>query len=862
MENTTDLNKHDIIKLKIADSKKTKDWYVSVCDYYIPSYSNTITQFDELKKAYEFVNNDLDGFKEEIKLFCNPLGDGLIDEIHEELKPFNKIPNKIAAAGGELLNRPKKNKVVLMSPKSLADKDKLFIEEIKKSIDEKVALELESLQFDNPQQQKEFVEQQRSMLEPEDIAKKGFLTESEIFYNKALKYARYDQDLDSKEQETLQDAMIADRAIIYSGWRFGKPCMEVKNTLYTGFHKSPNQRWIQKGDYVWSKNSITLSDVIQKYGNQLSKDDLDDLATYSYTYGSRVDKRHDIFDRVNSKPVVGYPTTELFQSMLDNKEGDYADKRIGKHQGQGLERYYNYETLIWETHLEFKGFKEIIFMSYRNEYNKKIYDIVSKDFRIPKEATTETYINKFGETNKKYIWEEEGITFEAEKMYIPWRHEVTRLGDSIYVDYREVPLQPVHLSNPFENFELSYKGCIFNSRNAKSISPVQRAIPAQLQYFYIKHIQLRELAKYQGYMQDVDVDQIPEKLGQDIHGNQLRDPISTWAKIRRVLSTNFYSGSQNTMGGLPPSTRSPGSRGYMLGTAAELINLQNLLELVDREISLLMGFSPQREAQYSRNSNVSDNQQAISQSYNITEPMFHMLSQLWKFALNDYLYNFRSFCEMRMAEDEETVFHYFLPDGTEELLRVTPDMLGHEDIGIFVTDSGSSQRYIEMMMQMSHSIAQNAGDGIEAVSTLIKAITSGASPEEVHKMIQVEGERQRARASEMQRQQLESQEKIAQMQKAEKEDNQAHEIEKIIVKEEKQKERELARETIKSMGNFENPDSDNDGQLDVIEVMNAELDREKLELDKAQFEHQKAKDAEELKLKEKDILQKKDKTKQ
>jgi len=857
-----DTIKQDVINLKVADSKKTKEWYEAVRDYYVPTYSNSIIQYEELKKAYEFVNNDLSGFKAEVNLFCNPLGDDLVDEIYEELKPFNKIPNKIAAAGGELLNSPKKNKVILLSAKVLAKKDKLMIDEIKASVEELVALELESVQFDDPKQQEEFVQQQRSLLEPADLAQKTYLTESEIFYNKALKFARHDQDQDSLEQETLQDAMIADRAFVYSGWKHGKPCLEVCNTLYTGFHKSPNERWIQKGDYVWNKKAITLSDAQQKYGSQLTTADIEELVTYSYSYGTRVDKRHDIFDTRGSASVRSLPSTEVYQSLLDDKDTGAADKRVGKHQGQGLERYYNYETLLWETHLEFKGFKEIIFMSYRNEYNKKVYDIVSKDFEIPKDAKKEKYINKFGDTATKYMWEEQGILFEAEKMHIPWRHELTTLGDNIIVDYREVPMQPVHLSNPFTNFELSYKGCIFNSRNAKSISPVSRAIPAQLQYMFVKHIQLRELAKYQGYMQDVDVDQIPEKLGQDIDGNQLRDPISAWLKIRRSTSINFYSGSQNSLGGLPPSTRSPGSRGFMLGTAAELINLQILLDHLDREISLLMGFSPQREAQYSQGSNVSDNQQAISQSYNITEPMFFMLNQIWKYALNDYLYNFRQWCEMRMAEDEEVVFHYFLPDGTEELLKVTSDMLDLEDIGLFVTDSSASKKYIEMMAQMSHSIAQNAGEGMEAVSTIIKAITSGASPEEVHKMIKVEGERQAERSSMVQKQQMESQEKIAQMQQAAIEDNQEHELEKITLKESLQKERELARETIKAMGYSEEKDADSDGQLDVIEVMNAELEREKLELNKAEFEHKKTKDQADTEIKKKTLLQKENSTKQ
>jgi hypothetical protein len=44
------------------------------------------------------------------------------------------------------------------------------------------------------------------------------------------------------------------------------------------------------------------------------------------------------------------------------------------------------------------------------------------------------------------------------------------LGEDVYVDFREVPFQPDNLENPFTKFELSYKGGIVNSRNAKFIS--------------------------------------------------------------------------------------------------------------------------------------------------------------------------------------------------------------------------------------------------------------------------------------------------------------------------------------------------------------------------------------------------------
>lgn len=839
-----------IINFKIPDSKKTKNWYQNIVNYFIPSYNTSIDQYDEMLKTYEFMNNDLSGYKKELDNFCSPLGEYMVDEVIENILPYNKLHNKINVLKGELLNRPDSNKVSLMSVKAIKQKNAKQLEAIRASIDERIALELETIDLDDNEKQK-YIEQNRTQLEPEDITAKDWLSDIEIFYTKGLRYCKINQDVKHKQQETLEDTVVVDRMFVYNCWRNGKPSIEIRNPLYTGFHKSPNEPYIQKGDYVWYKKAVTLSDIMTEYGEELSKSELEDLNVYVHNNNSRIDKRHDILH--NADYVVSNPAYESLSEIADgNSRGTLSDKRVGKNQGQGLERSYNYESLIWETHLEFKAYKPIVFITYLDDYNKQITEQVSDSFKIPRTAKKEKFTNKYGKPSTKYTWTVGDNVFTAERLWIPRRYEVTRLGEDVIVRYREVPFQPDNYDNPYSDFELSTKGGIFTSRNAKSISLVQRAIPSALQGFFIKHVQNKELSKYQGFNLDVDVDQIPTELALNEDGEKVRDRVAAWYKFKKVTSINFYSGSQNTLGGNLPPTRSPGSKGYMLGTAVELMNLQQLAELIDRETGLMMGISPQREALFTRGTNASDNQQSIQQSHHITEPYFFVHSQIWKAVFNEYLKMFRKYAEMRLADEGEMILHYILEDGTEELLEVTPDMLEHTDIGIYMSDSKNDQTYLNTMLQHSFAFAQNAGEGIEQVSQLIKAITSGQSPAEVHKMIQIAANKQFERQQQMQKQQMESQERMVKMQTEVREDVQQHEIDKIVVKEEKQKERELAKETIKALSWNEDKDVDKDGQLDAIELMNAELDREALKLKQAEFEHKKDIDSKTLKLKEKE----------
>lgn len=830
--------------LKVSEQEKYEDdhaWFKNYVNYIVPSTATLIEDYKELKTNYELLNNNLSAFENELRAFCNPLGED-VGQLEEKIIPFEKLNNKVNVLLGELLKRNDNHKVLLTTAKAIKEKNKALIEAIKASVEEKVQLEIEKQQVQMQGMSREdadkYIQQLRTQEEPEDILNKNWLSEWEIFYSKALKYCMYDQDIKTKKYETFKDVIVADRFFIYSGWKHGKPYLEIRNPLYCGFHKSPNEQYVNKSSYFWYKKPVTIAEIYDKYGETLTDEDLQNLGVYSSS-NQLVDKRHDVLGG-EATTVFDHTTQEI---LMSNNSSN--NKNIGLHQGQSLINNRSLNRLIWETHTEFKAYKQLTFLSYLDEYSEKIVIPVSSDFKIPSTAQKIKFTNKFGDPSIKYVWFDDLMQteYEAEILWIPRKYEVVRLGTSVYPVCREVPYQTTDVDAPFSNFNLSTFGSILTSRNAKSVSLLQRAIPSYFQYIYIKHIQNRELSKYQGAIQSIDVDQIPDSLGQDIYGNPIRDKVASYLLYLKRTNKDFYSGTQTSLGGLPPSTRSPGSSGYMLGTATELMNLQQLLELVDREIGLSMGISPQREAAFSSSSNVTDNKQAIVQSSHITEPYFYLHSEIWKYCLTDYLKNFRTWCEKMIEENNQCILHYALPDGTTELLEVTPKMLELLGVSLFVSNSGQDQAYLDAMMQMSHAFAQNAGEGIETVSALLKAITQGASPEEVHKMIQVESMKQHQRAQQMQQDQLASQEKVAQINNQVREDVQAHEIEKLNVK----GEYDLKKAAITTYLGMEDKDLNNNGELDIIELMdNKEIEKMKLNVKEREIVSQEKQHSEKL----------------
>ena len=769
--------------LRVPESQKDFEYYKHYVEYIVPPDSATIDDYEDLKRNYEVYNDDLSSFKEDFKRFCDPAGENF-NNIEEELSAFPVLHNKINVKKGEMMNRSDKYNVVLLSADAINSKNTKYLEAIKQSLNQELSIELERVQKEmegmNEEEIDQYVEQKKKELAPADIDVKDFKSDTEIFYEKAIKYCYYDQHILTKKLESLEDTDIADRFFVYSGWRFGKPYLELRNTLFTGWQKAPNQRYINKGDYVWYKKAITVSDVLNYYGDKLTNEELNRLGVHR---SNTVDERHSL-DPKKQKYVRATFDDDLFRILEEKGGRSGGSKDVGTSQGQGLSRKSVDEFLIWETHIEFKGFRNLIFVSYVDDYQNEIVLPVDKSFKIPKYAEKTKFVNRWGNESFKYTWVDYGKEYTAEELWIPWKYEVVRLGEDVYPIYRPVPYQNPNIENPYSTFNLSTFGRVFTNRNAKSISLLRRAIPSYLQFLYVKHIQNRELAKYQGFIQDIDTDTIPDSLGEDINGELIKDPIAVWMVYRKKLGLNFYSGSQTVNGAPPPATRSPGSGAHIVSTAADIFNLQQLAELLQREIGLALGVPPQREAQFATNSNASDNRQALQQSYYMTEPYIHMIDEVWKQAIEDWINNFRVYCKRLMQNSGRApIFHYVLPDGTEELLKVTDSMLNTTSVGIFLDSNVNQQRYNDLMMEYSQAFSQNAGEGVEIISEILKSITNGSSAEETHKLIQIASNKQQERQQQMQQAQMEAEKQVRQEEAKAKEQEHQYKLKEIELKE-------------------------------------------------------------------------------
>lgn len=744
-----------IYRLKVPESKKNKQWYKEIMEYVVPFNNTAVTDYTKMRAAYGLINNDITIFKEALDVLCKPEGEffSVPFEIDDEYAIYNRLYPKVMYIVGEMLKRNDKFDVYLNSDLLNKMKEEEFRKVIEESIDEwiQIQMELQDLekQGASPIEMQDYYEKMRSQPEPQNLADSDYKAELEIFCEKIIDYFYHKFKIKRKKALTIKHAIASDRIFAGVIEKNGRPQPFIFNTLHSGFHKSPNEEDVSKGDYFWYRTALTYAQAYDELHDKVSEEDLNKLSTYVGISNNRPNEKWDIksgkaeFQRDYSFVQGARESTDVFE------------KHVGQSMGTGTNWRYNTERLVWKTYMQFKAYAHVIFLTYTNELGKQITEIVPSSYEIPDDAVKVQYKNRYGMDSSRYEWIDPfGNPMYAEKLWIPRRYEVTRYGSDIYVDFRQCRFQPTSIDNPFE-FSLGIKGGFFTSLNSEPISLVERAAPSLMQYIFVKKLQNKELAKYEGYIKNIDVSQIPDYLTQDENGEPLYegvDKMAVWRYYRRKLGDSYFD--SNVSGtGIPNPQRTAPVKPEIAGSIAEIMNMQNLLDLIDREMGLQMLVPPQAEGIFMPHSNVQDNMQALNQGYTMAEEFFARHNDIWEEVAGEYLRQFiiyyRQFFEDN-PETTETFLSYVNSENHRVTIKITPELLDHEDLGVFIQDTTASDAYRRHMTMNLQAIAQNAGEGVETISNIVMSLTRGDSPADIHKKIMLASKQQQQRMERMQ----------------------------------------------------------------------------------------------------------------
>jgi hypothetical protein len=789
-------------------------------NYYGSSYNyNTDSTVDRNGRAdysrklsnYDLYNNKI--YQQDFERECNALGIE-IGQFVDEVKPYNKTPNKIGVLLGEELLRPFNYRPILINSEGIRTKQAAFDEALRGLIQENVEELITTIRSrynmnvadqERQQLEQEIQEKVDSLVDATELSKlrrTSYLDQREIMASRILEYLRLKLRLRSLMNDAFKHGLIAGEEVVWVGVRNGEPTVEIINPLGFFYDKSPEVKYVQNGMYAGYRTMMTSGDIIDRYAEFLNDEDIEKLeGPIQGINGARAD--------LIAKDMR-YHHSDIYTEMLSrtmgraSDEGSYGNAEWGTH---------------WQvTHVEWRSERKVYFVKSTGEDGEEKVEILSEDFVIPPGSMRKT---KKVRGRKITYYEFQDIT--VEEGWIPEVWEGTKIGSDIYVGIGPKPYQYRSMDNPY-SVKLGYHGLVYNNMNSESISLMDRMRPFQFLYFIIAHKLKQLVAKDKGQMVTFDTSLVPEELG-----------LEKVLYYMENFDINFINSLQN-------AEEAGAYQRSIITSATNRSNMQHimsyiqLLDAIDTQISDVAGITRQREGQTPNNQAVTNAQQDLMQSSTVTEAVyFSPHFDLWREVLESLLQYSQA-----AWKDKSIIKQYVLDDGSIETLNLTPTGFENSDFGVFISNSSKDNEVFQTLKQLTQPLLQNDKATMVDIIKIFKATSV--------QQLQQQIEESELKAQQMQSQQLEENRRMAQeaqkFQLEQQERQRQHELEIERMK----AQTDLAVAGLKAQVDSEK-NAPNETNLERAKFeLDKEIAKEKIKLDKKKLEQDKKLKEEQLRI--------------
>lgn len=738
-----------------------------------PSYS---TRYETLLRSYRLYNNRIE--QTDLEYEFNPFGIN-IGQKKDFIAPYNKAHNKINVLVGELMGQPFNYRAYIVSEEgakaTLDIKSQLLDEYARAQYEKQVAL---AQLRNDPNMTNELYQTYLTKLEEkyadvmppdkiEEYISKEYLEPKEKKANKILDRLMFEQRILDKKTDSFKHGLLSDEEHAWVGDINGHLAIKVLNPLGMFYHKSPDVKYIQEGDYAGYRTRMSVSDIIDTYKN-MSKEDVDKLLNDTQMSDSTPGREMTYDFPHTSLEFLGHPGT--------NKEGAY-----------GYAAIHDMDVF----HVEWRSQRKVGFLTYLDEMGEEQTTIVDESFKIK---------NLPGMVSLEWDW-------------VPEVWEGTRIGRQIYVDVRPVPGQEIDLDRPYYQ-PLRYLGVIYNNMNSSPVSVMERMRPFQLLYLIVMHKWKKLISREKGNKIPIDVSMLPGDM-----------EMQQWLYYFEELDYYFYNSLENSD---DPRTANRGAidRTMVTSKTSEIINYIQILEYLDAQIGEIVGITPSREGQSSPYTPVTNNQQSIVNSNNITRYLYNAHQKHWENILNRAVD-----CAIKLGGGAYQSYN----GRSRDVFQYTKEEFENCKFNIYFADSAKENQLFNEIKGLLQPALQN--DKVK-FSGVIKALKS-SSVSEIAEIIEV-GEKlqeeMEARAAQAQNQAAQQQLELEIAQK----DKEIAAKDKINIRDNETK---LALGTLTAIAIDKGEDSDGDGTPDIVELMKIEKSvvemREKLALEKAKLKESK-----------------------
>lgn len=603
-----------------------------------------------------------------------------------------------------------------------------FIEPMKEQITQQV---LQSQGIEDPfsiepeqqMQLQNLIDAQVEQMTPKDIKKyfsKEYYSTREVAVNKLIKHLKKELNIKFKTDTNFQNVIIDGREIYRVGVRHGKPFLEIINPINFRAYGGPDQMFIQDYEKAIYERYIPISEVYNKYGDQLKSSDLKKLDSLLNINGSA--NYGNSFAEYAESTIIGNKNFDKVKHAVSNidirtNEGQRKIARL-KAKFSNVKADMN---LIREAHIVWKAQRKL----------KHITRINRETGEVSEFFIDESYkFNPFkGDIKQKDIWVNE-----------VW--ETTKLGylDAIYVDTRRVPFQYRSLENP-RDVKLPYIGAEYYKLmgNSKPTSPIAKGkrwnYDINLTMAKIREIEATDIGKVMLMVMNAKPDNW------------------SWGKFFQVMRYTKIAPIDTKKEGIDAFDAQV-FKSIDLTQAQDLASKIQYLEWLISRATISMSFNSARLGQTDKYSTVANNQQNLARSLSQTASIYQMHDQVVVQVLQA-LVN-----ASRVAfKDNPQYFANILDDGELAELELNPDLIWTTEAAIHITSSGEELDNLNMVKQNLMHFVQNGLGLPDSVRVLWSK--SGAELYNISKEIEEKQEKQRQAEMEAMMQNAEAQKKMA-----------------------------------------------------------------------------------------------------
>jgi hypothetical protein len=386
------------------------------------------------------------------------------------------------------------------------------------------------------------------------------------------------------------------------------------------------------------------------------------------------------------------------------------------------------------------------------------------------------------------------VDISESSVWIPEYLEGYKIDEDLFLRMRPVPHQYRNLNDPFK-IKGPYMGVSYGLHNGTPISLTDRGFAFQFLYDVIWFRLMETIATDRGNIMLALIKQLPEGWSP-----------KEWLQYLVTSKVGFIDPSQDTesIGSDPQYWKS-----INLSASADVQKYLQMLDYCEQRCLRAIGSNENRIGTVSPTESVTNNQQKIVQSSNITEPDFYLHNILKEEVVTGLLEQ----AKISFRNNPRNI-SFITSDLNIKSLFVDPDLLESAEFAVYASNSTRDHSIVQSLRNRIDQIVQ-ASQGDFRFLTEVVTTNNPERLKEMASKVSAEKQQQMQAQQQMQSQQIESQQQMEQARM--KNENEQKQLDR---------EYKLKEAMIKAMGFANNTDTDENKVPDMLEMakFNAEFE--------------------------------------